>query len=261
MESRHSSPLLRGMLLAGGASVGCLLAMSIGLILLISLVVALVGGTAPSGGGPTVITASHEWTGLRNQPVVDRALHIAAGLYDGPPDGLDTWYHADQIADALAYWNKTCPGFCGGSYRQGNLQCVMLITAAYGLANQPLPFVGNAITFWTSGIYQTSAGWEAVPPNDMPYPGDILVLDSGQNFEGVGHVAIVVDVKPPHAKTGAPGYIQIAEANGPNPLTQLALTRGPTGSLHLVIWKGYTTMGYLRHSIALTEGAAHEPVS
>ncbi len=252
MQKSRPSPIFRLILLVGGATLVPLLAVGMALILLLSLFVVLVGGSTPKGGGPTIITASHEWTGQRNQPVVDHALHIAAGLYDGPPDGLDTWYHADQIPDALAYWNKTCPGLCGRSYKQGNLQCVMLVSAAYGLANQSLPFAGDAITFWTSGIYQRTSGWEAVPPTDMPYPGDILVLDSGQNFDGVGHVAIIVDVKPPNPKTGAPGDIQIAEANGPDPLVQLPLTQDAAGNLHLQIWRGYTVKGYLRHSVALT---------
>lgn len=256
-ELRRRSPLLRIILLISSGTIGTVLTVGVTIVLLIALLVALIGGSTPGGQGPTIITASHEWTGQRNQSVVEKALYVASGLYNGPPDGLDTWYVPDQIPNALAYWRQTCPGFCDGVYAQGNLQCVMLVTAAYGmdwhgLPGQKLPYVGAAITFWLSDVYQHTSGWEAVMPTDMPYPGDILVLDSGTNFGGVGHVAIIVDIKPPNQRTGAAGYVQFAEANGPGPLAAFSLTQDATGNLNLHVWHGYKLKGYIRHSAVLT---------
>lgn len=191
---------------------------------------------------------SHVWRGPANRLAVSAALYVASGLYNGPPDGYDTWYHAEQIPAAIAYWQRTCPG-CA-AWAQGNLQCVMLITAAYGLAGQPLPYVGNAITFWTSGAYRHLPGWAMIAPSALPYPGDMLVLDSGVNFQGVGHIVLVVDVAVPLG-SGHPGYVQFAEANGPGAILQMPLREDASGAFSMGIWRGYTVMGYIRHVTAL----------
>jgi hypothetical protein len=87
--------------------------------------------TATDGG--TVTTASTVWTGQKNVAVVDEALAMVPALYNGPPENYDSWYHAEMIPEAIAYWTRTCPG-CS-EWAEGNLQCVMLITAAYGLVH------------------------------------------------------------------------------------------------------------------------------
>lgn len=185
------------------------------------------------------------WTGERNQAVVDEAVHIASAIYNCGADGLGACYDASVIPDAVAYWQYTCPG-CA-AWQNGNLQCVMLLTAAFGLVGQDLPYVGNAITFYTSGAYLNLPGWEELSPLSMPEPGDIIVLNS-PFFGGVGHVVLVVDVKPP--QNGQAGYVQFAQANGPGSINQEPLTQDASGGLHMQIWTDYTVMSYIRHRAA-----------
>lgn len=198
------------------------------------------------------LRVTHLWTGPENQAVVNDALYVAAGLSNGPPDGLDTWYSPARIPAAIAYWQQTCAG-CS-AWAQGNLQCVMLVSAAYGLAEQPLPYIGNAATFWTSGAYRHVRGWEMLPPTALPYPGDMIVLNS-PFFDGVGHIVVVVDVKIPGP---GGGYVQFAEANGPGSIDQMPLWED-AGGFTMAIWRDYTVLGYIRHTAALTlpvQGAA-----
>ncbi len=196
-----------------------------------------------SGGAVTPLDVTTNWTGARNQAVVNEAVHIASAIYDCGPDQLGTCYDAALIPDAVAYWQRTCPG-CA-AWQNGDLQCVMLVTAAFGLAGQSLPYVGNAITFYTSGAYLHAPGWEELSPLSMPEPGDMIVMDS-PFFGGVGHIVIVVDVKPPHG--GQAGYVQFAEANGPGSVIQEPLTQDASGGLHMQIWTDYTVECYIRHT-------------
>jgi CHAP domain-containing protein len=254
-KSSFLSPFL--LFIVGGiGGLGCLV------LSLLFIPVILLGGMpgapvaqgspqAPSaifpGDGILSVQPTHAWTGPRNQAVVNAALYVASGLSNGPPDNLDTWYRTDRIPAAVKYWQTTCAG-CS-AWQQGQLQCVMLITAAYGLAGQPLPYVGNAITFWTSGAYN-QPGWDMIPPSGLPYPGDMAVLDSPY-FDGVGHIAIIVDVKLPDV-AGQGGYVQFAEANGPGPLVQMPFALDAQGNYVMGTWKNYTVKGYIRHSIVVT---------
>lgn len=215
------------------------------------------GTTTVSVGsaGTTITTASQVWTGQQNRAVVDAALSIVPALYNGPPEQYDSWYRTeirpdqpgDGITAAIAYWNQTCAG-CA-EWAQGNLQCVMFITAAYGVVGQGLPYVGDAATFWTTHAYAHQPGWEEIQPNQMPMPGDIGVLASPYD-DGVGHVFLIVDVKPPSAN-GTAGYVQFAQANAAQALAQEPLTRDASGNLSLSIWANYTVLGYIRHSSAI----------
>jgi hypothetical protein len=210
------------------------------------------GLSRPTAGGPTrnslSLSVTHAWHGPANQAVVEAGLSIAAGLYNGPPDGLDTWYLPVRIPAALTYWQHTCPG-CS-AWAEGNLQCVMLLTAAYGLAGQPLPYVGNAVTFWTSGAYAHLPGWTMLPAGALPYPGDMVVLSSPY-FAGVGHIALIVDVHLP-VRPGETGSLQFVQANGPGPLNQMPLWENLAGQFIMGIWPHYTVLGYIRHTAALT---------
>jgi hypothetical protein len=215
------------------------------LALLLALGAHLDDKSASTYGNPSLslVDASHNWTGQRNQAVVNEALYLAAAMYNGPPDGYDTWYHAEMIPDV----------FCAecGTWTQGDVQCVAFITAAYALAGQPLPYWRNmnAIDYYTSGDYAHAPGWEMVSPYSMPLPGDIVVLNSPY-FGRVGHVVLVVDVQPPH--NGKPGYVQFAQANGPGSINQESLYQDSHGNLHMSIWTNYTVETYLRHVSALT---------
>lgn len=243
---------------ACGGGIGGLVIVAVSIILL--LVVALTifvnidtkssNTTQPfsssaNGSSSVPLTVTTVWTGERNQAVVNEAVHLASAIYNCGADGLGTCYNASLIPDAVAYWQRTCPG-CA-AWQNGNLQCVMLLTAAFGLAGQPLPYVGNAITFYTSGAYLHTPGWEELSPLSMPEPGDIIVLNS-PFFGGVGHVVLVVDIKPP--QNSQAGYVQFAEANGPGSINQEPLTQDASGGLHMHIWPDYTVMCYIRHSAA-----------
>src|SRR5260370_36535644 len=232
-------------------------------ILLIALIVVLSSPFANlspwgSGNNPNAYVSNgslasqitHVWTGQSNQTVVAMAIYVVSGLHNGPPDNYDTWYNASQIPAAIAYWQKTCPG-CG-AWAQGNVQCFMLITAAYGLAGQ-LPDIGsmNAIDFWKSGFFANRPGWDMGSPTAIPYPGDMLVLDSGSKFQGVGHIATIVDVKQPGA-AGQEGYAHFAEANGPGQIIQMPLRENASGQFSLGMWSGYSVAGYIRHTSFLT---------
>lgn len=203
----------------------------------VSFILPGLSGTSARPGQTVLLTASHVWTGESNPRVVEEALYLASGMYNGPPDGYDTWYHADMIPDVFSC--SDC-----GYWPQGNVQCVALVTAAYALADQPLPYVGNAIDFYTSGAYLDQPGWEELTPDSMPEPGDLVVLNS-PFFDGVGHIVIVVDVSPP--VSGQPGYVQFVEANGPESLVQEPLFQDSSGDLHMQIWPHYTVMCYIRH--------------
>lgn len=233
---------------ACGGGLAGFLAVVLSLIVILALLLTLFGHidakSSASYGNPSLllVDASHNWTGLENQSVVNEAVYLATALYNGPPDGFDTWYHTAMIPDVFSC--AKC-----GTWPQGDVQCVALVTAAYGLAGQPLPYTGNAITFYTSGAYANAPGWEMVSPYSMPLPGDIVVLDSPY-FGGVGHVVLVVDVQPPD--NGKPGYVQFAQANGPGSLNQEPLYQDSHGNLHMSIWPHYTIKTYIRHVSALT---------
>ncbi len=236
---------------------GGLLAATLALMLLVMLVVTALSGGSSSSGVAATTTAenpaaqsalgmTHVWTGARNQAVVTQAVRIAAALYNGPPNNYTTWYHAEQIPDAVAYWQRTCTGGCAENWAQGNLQCTMLVTASYGLAGQDLPFAGDAATFVSWHPYQNRPGWAEIPPDEQPLPGDIVVWDSGTAFGGAGHVAIVVDVKVPTPQEQ--GYVQFVQANGGSALAQSPLLITTNGQLHMRAWPGYTVLGYIRHT-------------
>lgn len=190
---------------------------------------------------------THNWKGLANELVVAEALHIAAALYDGPPDNYDTWYNASQIPDAITYWQQACAG-CS-TWVQGNLQCGMFVAAAYGLAKQTMPYFGaTAIDLYTSGVYLNKPGWAEETPETLPLPGDIIIL-SGPHSGADGHVAIVDDIQLP--ADGQAGYVQFVQANGPGAINQEPLAQDGSG-FHMEIWANYTVVAYLRHITALT---------
>lgn len=258
-RSRKTSLFWLAVAACGGGISGLAIAVvSITLLLVIALSVfvnidtkssntTLPSSASGNGSSTLPLAVTTAWTGERNQAVVDEAVHIASAIYNCGADGYGQCYNASMIPDAVAYWQRTCPG-CA-AWQEGNLQCVMLITAAFGVVGQYLPYVGNAITFFTSGAYLHAPGWEELSPLSMPEPGDIIVLNS-PFFGGVGHVVLVVDIKPP--QNGQAGYVQFAQANGPGSINQEPLTQDASGGLHMQIWRDYTVMCYLRHSAAST---------
>ena len=171
--------------------------------------------------------------------IVAVALEMAAHLHGNP----DVWYDAGFPQAVITYWEQTCPG-CS-EWRNGNLQCVMLALAAYGVAGIHPPAAGNAITFWS--LYANRSGWVEIPAawapqgqRGLPQPGDWIVWYS--SFEpAVGHIAVVVHVAPPMG--GRSGSVTFVEANGPGPLVTEALLP----DLTVQTWSGYAVVGYIRH--------------
>ncbi len=176
--------------------------------------------------------------------VAQVALTIAAHLYGNP----DTWYDTGMPQSVVQFWANACPmgSGCWADRQEGSLQCVLLVTASYALAGSPLPAAGKAIDFWS--LYQHRPGWIEVPsaiaqPSErgVPMPGDIMVWYDPPPL--VGHVAIVVGVKPPLA--GHHGAVTFAEANGPGPLVTQTLLL----DLSVVTWSNpipYSVLGYIR---------------
>src|SRR6266487_543409 len=76
----------------------------------------------------------------------------------------------------------------------------------------------------------------------------MLILDSGSAVWGVGHMVIVVEVKPPTA--GRDGSLTFAQANGPGPINTFSLPQ----SLVMHTWPGYTVLGYIRHVVGSQVG-------
>jgi hypothetical protein len=173
--------------------------------------------------------------------IVAAALQMADHLHRCGPEELDQCWDSGFPAQAIRYWQQECPGCT--EWQNGNLQCVMLAVAAYGLARDPLPVVANAVDFWP--LYQRPAlqqqGWrEMADGQGLPAPGDLLILAS-PFFGGVGHLAIVVAVDPPRGSQA--GELTIAQANGPGAINLFPLP----ATLRLQTWPGYRTLGYIRH--------------
>ena len=218
----------------GGSGAGCLPPTAM----------AKAGVSTPSSPSRTAETA--QTTGAETDcinpngnAIVAVALGMAAHLHGNP----DVWYDAGFPQAVISYWEQTCPG-CS-EWRNGNLQCVMLALAAYGIAGIHPPAAGNAITFWS--LYANRSGWVEIPAawappgqRGLPQPADWIVWYS--SFEpAVGHIAVVVQVVPPIG--GRSGSITFAEANGPGPLVTEALLP----DLTVQTWGGYAVVGYIRH--------------
>lgn len=185
-------------------------------------------------------TAASDCLNPNGNAIVSVALQMAAHLYGNP----DVWYDSAFPPAALAYWQQTCPG-CK-EWQNGNLQCVMFALAAYGVAGIHPPAAGNAIKFWA--LYAHQPGWIEVPSavappaqRGLPQPGDWMVwFNAADPF--VGHIAVVVEVRPPIGSQA--GSVTFAEANGPGPI----VTETLLPDLSVLTWHGgYSVVGYIRH--------------
>ena len=220
--------------------------------------------------------------GGSNMQVVDAAELMAMHL--AGPRAQD--YGSDFPQAVVRYWSSVCPEV-GGDPTQGcflnwqsettclahpdwlrqalakgepcGLQCVMLVTGAYALANQPLPAAGNAVDFW--GLYRGRGGWKELAASPaaqagtrgLPAPGDIMVWSNqvlaaqpppAHWVPGPGHVAIVLQVEPPGM--GNDGSVTFAEANGPGSVVKQAIAP----DLTVRTWPHYTVLGYIRSPLS-----------
>lgn len=181
------------------------------------------------------------------------AQHLQCPRQTGPcsASNPDSYYDTGIPQPVLAFWAKGCPpgSGCYADWQNGNLQCVMMVTAAYALAGIPLPAAGNAIDFWS--LYANRPGWVEIPSSapgtspaqrGLPVPGDIMVWWDPP--PAVGHIAIVLGIVPPANSQN--GSVTFAEANGPGPI----VTEPLLPDLSVATWQNYTVYGYIR-SLAL----------
>lgn len=216
-------------LLVGALLVTVLVGVLVGVAL-----VSVLNGVLQGGGSSSGIAGSNG-----NVSVAQAALSMVPFLYNGPPDGYDTWYRAGFPQAALDYWQKTCPG-CK-AWQNGNLQCVEFAVAAFALAGQPVPVVKNAIDWWPA--YRNIPGWQEIPNGTgPPLPGDITILSSPY-FGGVGHLFIVTNVV---ADAQGNGTLTFAEANGPGAVNTIPLKKWSI----MIPWTNYTVLGDIRYTTA-----------
>ena len=185
--------------------------------------------------------------------IVYWAMQAEAHLYDCGPKQMDECYDAGFPQPLIDWWIKTCAG-CS-EWQNGNLQCVMLAGAVFGVAGLPLYWgprgVANGIDFWYN--YFNYPNWVEIPAyfepgtttpapqsaRGLPAPGDLIAWYNQYTPWG-GHLAVVVQVIPP--QTGHSGSVTFFEANGPGPL----FTEPLNADLTVSTWPGYFVAGYIR---------------
>ena len=196
-------------------------------------------GSQGSGGTTAcTVNAQLQCISVDGNQVAAEATLIARSLTLCGPYNQDTCYDNLMPPTVLAYWSTVCPhgSGCFVDWQSGNVQCVLLVVGAYGLAGDPVPVTGNAIDFWPE--YANRAGWQEIANGaGVPVPGDMVVYDTPTATPDNGHIAIVVQV------TG--NQVEIAEANGPG---EFVLGRlDSTNHLSFGNQMSGVPLGYIRH--------------
>ena len=259
---------------AGGCAVVALLLIAVLIGALVAPLAALVTADSGAGGGsglPPICLTSHARPIRSATPaatpaatttstpetcvdpsaslLVGWALAIGRHLYRCPTaTGMDVCYDSGMPPQAIRWWQTTCPG-CS-QWQNGDLQCVMLISAVYGLAGIPLrwgPHGSNAIDFWAN-FANAGPSWVEIPSarasspsaRGLPAPGDMMVWWEAFAPD-VGHIAVVLAVTPPSG--GHDGSLTFAEANGPGAFVQTTILPDRTVST----WRGGEVIGFIRH--------------
>lgn len=211
---------------------------------------------SPQDASPTVLATPTPASCIdpNANAVVAWAMQAEPHLHNCGAKQLDECYDDGFPAPLIAWWQRTCPG-CS-QWQNGNLQCVMLAGAVFGVAGLPL-FWGpngeaNGIDFWYN--YAGYPGWREVasaylpsgltPATEsargLPAAGDLMIwYDEAAPRDG--HAAIVVQVIAPTAS--AAGSVTFVEANGPGPLVVEALTP----DLTVRTWTHYSVAGFIRY--------------
>lgn len=200
--------------------------------------------------------------------LIEAALTLAAVMEphsDASGSSVLTAYDATrpEIQEVIDYW-KTA--YCGGQLDQplcqdaqsGNLQCVAFVRGVLFLAGHPIEPVGHGDDFYDSSrANEVLAEWKQVPAGQMPMPGDLASWTYGQ----WGHVAIVVDVRPP--RDGQDGQVIVAHSNFAGNYAHPYLSEGATHTLYqltlrpdlsLSSWPGATLQGYRRPPVEWVTG-------
>lgn len=219
----------------------CLIVLLV-VIVLAPLGTVLSGLAGLGGGGPLTGTSA-------NGKEIAAAAQLLEDHVSGP------WSNEYQLANdpimqsVYQFWVASCGsnGVICPEAVSGNLQCVEFVTGAFFLSGMRLPYVGDAITFWSG--YAHLPGWERVPVADgYPQPGDMVIWQGGP----YGHIAIVLQVVLPTATQS--GWLTVAQGNGMGnrwtPAHQDDSGNWYTMPLRqdgtLETWNGYTVLGYIR---------------
>src|SRR5579859_3519672 len=131
----------------------------IGLVLLLAMlgqqVISIIGSVCSattSGGGATTVVQ-------KALLVLQHVKQTSPGQYDGGISELNT------------IWDGT------GKTNWSDIQCVDLITGAFGLAGLPVPARGDAIDYWGNYVSGQHPGWTTIPlGTGAPLPGDVMVM-------------------------------------------------------------------------------------
>lgn len=188
--------------------------------------------------------------------VVSWAKRMADALYVNPscgsrrggPDCNDTYYTSAFPAPVIAYGREWCqPHNSCADWANGSYQCVSFVRGAYSQI-YPMKLTNDAFNLWAT--YENQPGWQEIPaaaaPDPMqrglPAPGDVMVFKD----LSVGHVAIVMEVKPP--TNGENGWIEFANANSSNAYQRMPLM--PNLLVDTRAWGStYLVWGYVRPRI------------
>lgn len=170
-------------------------------------------------------------------------------------------------------WLADCGGSVCSDMAPGNLQCVKFVEGVYQMANDPLPFHHDAITFW--GDYANLSGWSEIgstyypaSQRGWPAPGDLMIWANedangqpvlGDPADYPGHIAVVVNVQIPDPQHGITGQVVVAQGNGPG--NEWAASKGLPGNLYIMplhqdksvsTWGGFMMVGYIRQTVPPT---------
>lgn len=203
----------------------------------------------PGSGGNTNARQTQHFTRNTNEAVVNAARTLVPFFY-ACGDGHYNCYTANFPAPVLHYLDDACGNPHCPYAQSGNFQCVFFVLAVYYMAGQTLPAGPNAVDFW--GVYQNALGWQEIPANGTPEPGDLAVFSgppSGPLANPAGHIGIIIDVAVP-ASDGTGGFVELAQANGLKAVENLPLIQTNPGQTHaffrVTAWSGYTLLGYIR---------------
>src|SRR5437667_9787476 len=131
-----------------GLGLGCLgqIGSIIGIpLLVIVLAVSLmphIGALSSSGPSASTLTnvgQTQQFTGNKNDAVVNAARSLVKPLYACGDDGHYKCYTANFPGNVLQYLNDACGNPACPYAQSGNFQCVFFVLGAYYLAGQTLP--------------------------------------------------------------------------------------------------------------------------
>ncbi|HET8852041.1 MAG TPA: transglycosylase SLT domain-containing protein [Ktedonobacteraceae bacterium] len=255
-------------------SMGCLIGVVVGMILVVGLCLTLVCALIVNLVLPHTAQATPFCTPKNAQstcvsPSTVSGAHVAAlattmaqALYQTCTDASNPacWYkHYDPAkvpAPVLRYINQVCGGCAVWS--PNNFQCVSFVRAAYS-EDVPMTATNDAFPLWAT--YATQPGWSELPDEaglpqqrSVPEPGDVMILrhavwTAGRGWTdlSVGHVGIVLSVV--HLRPEG-WTLTFASANSVLPVDSFTLNEDFTPDRRDTaphpIWSNFQLWGFLR---------------